>query len=175
MFKNNWYVITGSPSSGKTTIINRLNFLGYKTVGEVGRAYIKEKLDEGLTIHQIRKDKKAFQDEIMKRKIILEKSLNREEVIFLDRGIPDTYAYYELHKIPFDSDFKKALRSCAYKKIFFLKKLSYEKDEVRTESEEDCNILHFLLKKNYQRLNFQIIVVPVLPVKERVDFILNNL
>jgi predicted ATPase len=36
MSETNWYVVTGAPSSGKTTLVRELEKLGYRVVHEVG-------------------------------------------------------------------------------------------------------------------------------------------
>ena len=46
-YETNWYVITGAPSSGKSSVIRELENLGYRVVHEVARAYIEEELKKG--------------------------------------------------------------------------------------------------------------------------------
>jgi predicted ATPase len=45
-YKTNWYVITGAPCSGKTSVIRELEKRGYRVVHEVARAYIEGKRAE---------------------------------------------------------------------------------------------------------------------------------
>ena len=42
---NNFYVITGGPGSGKTSLINELNNSGYLTVPEGGHRIIKDQTE----------------------------------------------------------------------------------------------------------------------------------
>ena len=42
--RENFYIITGGPGSGKTSIIEALRKLGYHCVDEVGRKIIREQL-----------------------------------------------------------------------------------------------------------------------------------
>lgn len=42
--KHNFYVITGGPGAGKTTLINELNKNNYKTIPEEVRKIIKEQI-----------------------------------------------------------------------------------------------------------------------------------
>ncbi len=175
MLNNNWYVITGAFCSGKTTTVAALEKMGYKVVHETARVYIDQKLKEGLTIQEIRKDEKAFQDKIIEMKIEIEKSLDKQDLLFLDRAVPDTYAYYKLHGIPINIALKNLLKKCIYKKVFLLDQLPYEFDYARTETKKQQDKLHELLKGAYQQLNFEIVKVPVLPIEERVKLILKNL
>ncbi len=175
MNKNNWYVITGAPSSGKTTILKELEKKGHKVYFEWARIYIDTQLKKGLTLSQIRKDEVKFQEEVLKLKVNFEKKLNKSDTIFIERGIPDTTAYLKLLKSKPSSLLKKALKSCHYKKVFLLELLKYETDYARTESQEEAFLLEQLLEESYRELKIPVIRVPKLPVTERAKFILDNL
>ena len=90
--KNNWYVVTGGPCSGKTTLLQYLKSLGYHVEFEIARLYIDQELKKGKTLGEIRKNEAGFQMEVLKRKIKLEKTLSQQEQIFLERGIADSVA-----------------------------------------------------------------------------------
>ncbi|MEK7451027.1 MAG: ATP-binding protein [Patescibacteria group bacterium] len=173
--KNNWYVITGAPSSGKTTIIKLLEKKGYKVLYEIARAYIDQELKKGKTIQEIRKDEANFQRKILDLKIKYESKLNPKKITFLDRAIPDSIAYYELTKVPRDKYLDKAMKRTYYKKIFIFEKLELEKDYARTESKKDVEKLESLIEKAYENLSFPIIKVPKMGVGKRLKFILDNL
>ncbi len=46
----NWYVITGGPGSGKTTMVNLLRARGYKTTIENARHYFDMQRLNGKTV-----------------------------------------------------------------------------------------------------------------------------
>ncbi len=173
--ENNWYVITGAPSSGKTTTINLLKDKGFNVVYEMARIYIDKKISEGKKIEEIREDEAYFQEEILKLKIEAEKNLAKEEITFFDRGIPDSDAYYVLCGTKQDEPLKQAIMNSQYKKVFLLDILEYEKDYARTETAEEQVKIHNLLEESYRKTNADIVKVPVMPPSERLDFILNNL
>ena len=54
--RTNWYVITGAPCSGKTSVINAFEQQGFLVVHEVARAYIDEELQQGKSLKQIKAD-----------------------------------------------------------------------------------------------------------------------
>ena len=44
-----WHVLTGAPSSGKTTLIDQLAGRGFQTAAEVARVYMERELAKGRT------------------------------------------------------------------------------------------------------------------------------
>ncbi len=174
MQQTNWYVITGAPCSGKTAVIRELEKLGYPVVHEVARAYIDEKLQNGETIPRIKGDILSFERHILYKKIEIERSLSKDETIFLDRAIPDSIGYYNLEGLDPADPFQKST-FWRYKKIFFFERIPFEQDPVRSEDDEIASRLDGLLKESYRMLDYEIIVVPLETVNARVNFILNHL
>lgn len=175
MKKNNWCVITGAPSSGKTTVLLELERMGYKTYEEWARVYIDSEMQKGKTLKEIRADELEFQKKILQLKIDFEKTLNPSSVIFLDRGIPDSIAYMKLCGYGRDPILKKASKNCSYKKVFLMELIKYESDYARTESEEEARILDKLLEDAYKELGMEVIRVPKMSVNERIEFILSKI
>ncbi|MFO7553810.1 MAG: ATP-binding protein [Desulfobacterales bacterium] len=174
MQQTNWHVITGAPCSGKTTVIREFEKRGYLVVHEAARTYIDEKLQKGETIDRIKGDILSFESHILYKKIEIERSLPKEETIFLDRAVPDSIGYY-IHEglDPADPIQKSTL--WRYKKIFFFDRIPFEHDPVRSEDDETASRLDGLLKESYRMLGYEIIVVPLETVNARVNFILNCL
>lgn len=176
--ENQWYVLTGAPCSGKTTILKLLEQKGYQTVPELARVYIDDQLAKGITLEELRKDELNFQRKILRFKIDYEKDLDPNETIFFDRGIPDSEAYYRLCGLETDSVLEKAISNSFYKKVFLLEYFPWQKDYARTETPEEQIKLHDLLKKIYQKLNVPLIKVPTVPKtdkEKRLNYILDNL
>ena len=173
MQQTNWHVITGAPCSGKTAVIQELEHLGYPVVHEVARAYIDETLQHGETIAQIKADILSFERYILYKKLAIERSLLKEETVFLDRAVPDSIGYYILEGLdPYDPIQKSRL--WRYKKIFFFDRIPLEKDPVRSEDDKIASRIDGLLKESYRMLGYEIILVPLMSVSDRVDFILRN-
>ena len=170
----NWYVITGAPSSGKTSVICELERLGYRVVHEVARAFIDEELKKGKTIEQIKADELAFERHILYKKIKIEESLPKKEIIFLDRAVPDSIAYFKSAGLNPNEPVKKS-KLVRYKKIFLFERLEFEKDRVRSENQLKAAEIELLLEKAYQILDYDIVYVPVLSIQKRTDFILQHL
>jgi len=173
MQRTNWYVITGAPCSGKTAVISALEEMGYPVVHEVARAYIDKELKKGKSIAKIKSDVLLFERHILYKKIEIEKSLSKDATVFLDRGVPDSIGYYIIEGLYPDEPIKKS-KQTRYKKIFFFERLLFEKDAVRSEDDKIAAELDRILKESYQMLGYEIISVPILNVKDRVDFILKH-
>lgn len=171
----NWYVITGGPSSGKTTTINLLQARGYKTTIEHARHYIETLQVTGKTVDEIRKNQVVFQHGVLDMQITQENELSPNETVFLDRAIPDALAYYRFLGLSEDEKIREAMRKASYKKVFILDPLPLIRDSVRTEDEIAQKKIHGLLTETYESLPFPVIHVPVLPPEERVEFILKNI
>jgi predicted ATPase len=173
--QTNWYVITGGPSSGKTTTVNLLKNRGYITTFEHARHYLDTQRLMGRTIEDVRKQQREFQLGVLDMQIEQENQISPDVLVFLDRAIPDALAYYRFLNLPEDEKLTEALRTVSYKKIFILDCLPIMKDYARTEDAAAQQKIHALLIEVYESLGFPIIQVPVLQPEDRVDFILNNL
>jgi predicted ATPase len=170
----NWCVITGAPCSGKTSVIKELERRGYKVVHETARAFIDQQLAAGRRLDEIKADEPAFENHILNAKLVIESSLPPNETIFLDRGIPDSIAYFKLAGLNPDSPLRESNR-LRYRRVFFFEKLGFLKDRVRCEDESTADRLHRLIAESYRRLEYEMIPVPVLSIEQRADFILDRL
>ncbi|AXT62411.1 hypothetical protein D1816_19245 [Aquimarina sp. AD10] len=175
IIETNWCVITGGPSTGKTTTINMLAELGYETTIEHARHYIDTMRIKGQTVEELRSNKREFQLGVLDMQIEQEASINPKNLVFLDRAIPDALAYYRFLKLEVDEILKDAMRKVNYKMIFVLDKLPLINDYARLESENDQIQIHNLITEVYESLPFPVVHVPVLPPLERVNFILNSI
>lgn len=173
--KNNWYVITGAPSSGKTTLLKLLQKKGYKVYYEWARIYIDRQMKKGKTLSQIRKNELSFQKKILKLKMDFEEKLDPKKLIFMERGIPDSTAYMKICGAEKDQTLINAVENCYYKKVFLTDLIKYTADYARTESQEEAMLIDNLLEKSYKDLGIEVVRVPKISVEERVKFIIKNL
>jgi predicted ATPase len=171
-----WYVLTGGPSAGKTTLLDELARRGYRTIPEAARTYIAAEFKKGRTIEEIRADEVSFQYTILSLKRSNENCISPNELIFFDRGMHDTIAF--LRAAGTKIDHKTATQivgSSIYTKVFLLDMLPLVRDGVRTESAERARLIHSLLLEAYESHGISVVRVPVLPIGERAEFILRNI
>lgn len=174
---NNWFVLTGGPSSGKTTLINELTKLGYVAVPEAARLYFESRLARGQSIEDIRADEKYCQEEICRLKIYIENLQPKLPITFFDRGMQDTLAYMRYYNYPIDPWIYEACDQADYQKIFLLEPLdTFEKDEVRsTEPDNFAQEITSLLREAYEETDQAVELVPVMPVADRLQYILDRI
>ncbi len=169
---NPWYVIAGAPSSGKTTLIHKLELLGYPIVEEAARMLITSKLGNGMALDEIRKDDKSFQREIMGLRLELESRAPRDSPAFFDTAIPDNLAYYRMCGL--DTAEMEELSRGRYAKVFLLEPLPFKKDNVRIEDDTKRDELYNAILDIYYGTGYKPILVPKMSVEERISFILQN-
>ncbi len=171
----NWNVITGPPSSGKTSVANNIAFyhLDYVVIPEAARIVIDQAVSEG---RNPRADERSFLEEIFKIKVDVENRVPFSQKTFFDRGIPDVLAYWEMmgegdkHR----SKIFKAMTK-RYRNVFLLDPLPVINDYARPENNEFALELHQRLYNVYDSLMYDIIHVPVMSVMDRAEFIINKL
>jgi predicted ATPase len=173
--QNNWFVITGGPGSGKTTTVNLLSARGYTTTIEHARHYIDSQRQNGKTVEEIRKHQEEFQMRVLEMQIEQEAALAPDELVFLDRAIPDALAYYRFLNLPVSQKLVDALQKVNYRKVFVLEVLPLVQDYARREDEAAQKKIHQLLIEVYESLGLPVVHVPVLPPEERVQFILAHM
>jgi predicted ATPase len=174
MRKTEWVVITGAPCSGKSSVISNLELRGYPVVHETARAYINELLKSGKNLQEIKADMLTLERAILHRKLAIEATLSDNEIIFLDRALPDSIAYFKSAGLNPSEPLEKS-RNIRYRKIFHFQRLLFENDHVRAENDRMAENLDRLLKQSYEMLGYPVVDVPVLTVEQRIDFILERL
>jgi len=170
------FVITGGPSTGKTTLLAELSKRGYKTLPEAARHIIESNLAKGLSLQEIRADEKKFQEDVALLKAEVESTLQKDTPIFLDRGMHDTIAYLQHYGFAIEDWVQNLVKKSSYDKVFLLEPLGeYIQDNARTEGEEFVVTMHNLLNVVYTKYGMRPISVPAMPVIDRANFILRNL
>lgn len=174
--KNNWYVITGAPSSGKSTLIEELKKRGYHVSKDVARSLIDEKLASGVSLKRLRGDNERFQLEILHRKVAIEDRMDASQVTFFDCGLHDSIGFFNLHGIKIKKETKEILSSARYRRIFLLEPLDkYTRDYARIESQQQAGLLHELLYEAYVQAGMEPVLIPPVSPKKRADMVIEQI
>lgn len=169
--KTNWCVVTGAPSSGKTSVIKELAHRGFAIQGEVARELIELAVTNGRTLEEVRKDAAALQKSILEVALAREMALDRDMLVFMDRGLPDSLTYFKLAGL--DGAEARALSLLfQYRAVFIFDRLPVVRDRVRTENDALAAKIDKMLEEDYIAVGYSPVRVPVMTVKERADFIL---
>ena len=169
-----WCVITGASCSGKTTLINSLESKGFQIVPEAGRKFFERELAKGREIDEIRDDPAVFTRQIYDIMFEHERGLRTTEINFLDRALPDGFAFYRLAGINPNEMLPDCFRN-RYASVFLLNRLPYQKDGVREADDETAAYLESWILRDYSDLGYKVIRVPVLSPQERFEFVIENL
>jgi predicted ATPase len=171
--KTNWCAITGAPSSGKTSVINALAELGYPIQNEVARELIEACLKQGQSLAQARSDPRGLQKNILALKLEREQKLDMNELIFMDRGMPDSLSYFRLAGL----DIKEAMETCylfQYRAVFIFDRLPFVSDGIRSEDDTLADKIDIMLEEDYKMIGYTPIRVPVMSIADRTDFVLKQ-
>jgi len=175
MTRNNWYVVTGGPSTGKTTLLAELENLGYQVIPEAARAVIDEAIANGITPQELRADEKKFQESVAIMKAKTESSLDPTVITFFDRGMHDTLAYMRYYSFVID-DWVNDLMDARYKKVFLLERLpQFESDYARTEDTQFVDAIDQLLQDAYTEHGMPPIPVPAVSVDARIKLVTHHI
>ena len=173
MTKNNFYVITGGPGGGKTSLLKSLTSKGYSYIPETARQIIKERLSKGLTP---RPDAKTFAREIFDQdwKNFISNS-DLSSLLFFDRSFMDSACML------FDSDFdtydkirNTHLSNRYNNKVFIAPPWQeiYRNDAERDQSFEQSIEVFQRLENWYEEHDYDIVILPKDTIQNRIKFIL---
>ena len=169
-----WHVITGTVSSGKTTLIDQLAARGFQTVPEPGRLYFEREMAKGRTIDEIRENPAALTRTLIDMMREAEHGLRANDALFLDRAFPDALAFCRANRL----NPNEILAECfhhRYASVFLLDRFPVEQDGVRVEDDATADLLDKWLARDYSALGYRVVRVPVLPFQERLAFVLERL
>ena len=172
--QTNWHVITGTVSSGKSTLIDQLADQGFRTVPEAGRQYFEREMAKGRTINEIRENAATLTRSLIDMMLSVENGLRAQNVLFLDRAFPDALAFCRANGL----NPNEILADCfhhRYASVFLLDRFPVEQDGIRSEDDATAALLDEWLARDYGSLGYSIVRVPVLSREERLAFVLERL
>ncbi len=174
-----FFILTGGPGGGKTSILDELKRQGYHCVEESGRQVIKEQqLEAGCALPW--SDKIAFRDLMIERdkKQYLEAS-EQKGPVFFDRGVPDSIGYSHLEGLSIPEELVDSVKEkFRYQNLVFITppwKEIYANDSERKQDFDEAVRTYNAVAKVYRDLGYNLVEVPKVSVKERVAFILKKI
>ena len=189
-----FYVITGGPGSGKTTVVAELARRGNLCIPEDARAVIQQQVaSSGQALPWA--DASRFADLLMKQSI----ATYREQAliwnarpaqypegpvyrplyrpVYFDRGIGDAFTCADLigHTLP--AALSEQAKRCRYRDPVFLAPWwpeIYITDTERRQNREEAERTEHAIVTTYSELGYRILRLPLTTPAERADFILRH-
>ncbi len=169
-----WVVITGPPSSGKTTTLGLLAERGFKTSADSTRALIARVVSEGRDAEEFR-----FADDFQPK--VLEAMLAAEQVLepgirtFLEYALPCNIAFHRTEGRALTPGLADAARRFRYADVFILDPLTWHNDAERVEDQNYQRAVHQHMFDVYRELGYSPVAIPALSADSRVQVILESL
>ena len=169
-------VLTGAPSTGKTSVVAFLQELGYQVLHEISRDIITQ---EGTKLggDDPWRNLLAFSEVIWKLRAAQHAEASRTEGdVFFDRSLLDTLSYLQAGDKEVPTWMDPTPYPYHYKVFIFPPwEAIYRTDGERWEPFETAVQVHESLVSTYSALGYELIEVPRASVEQRVEFILHVL
>lgn len=169
-----FFVVTGGPGAGKTSLITEFARRGFHTIPESGRAIIREELASGGDALPWA-DRMAYAERMLERDLrAYRAALALSGPVIFDRGIPDVLGYLTLCGLPIPAEVAEAAKAMPYNRRVFLApfwEVIFEQDAERTQTPEDAEATCSVMRETYVVLGYEIVELPRTDVSTRADLV----
>jgi predicted ATPase len=176
--EDRFFVITGGPGSGKTTLIEALASSGLARSTEAGRAIIKEQASVGGNALPWA-DRGAFAELMFNWEMgSYDWARGVKGPVIFDRGIPDVIGYLTLVKLPVPEHMERAAREFRYHGNVFISPPWPEifgQDTERKQTFEEARATYDVMVKTYSAYGYSLVPLPLVSVEERVEFVVEHI
>ncbi|WP_321873161.1 AAA family ATPase [Burkholderia ubonensis] len=173
-----FFVVTGGPGSGKSTLIDALERAGFARSQEAGRGVIQDQMAvDGPALPW--RDRSAFA-ELMLGWEMRSHHLARQArgPVFFDRGVPDVIGYLRLSGLAVPAHADAAARRFRYHRRVFIAPPwpdIYTRDAERRQDFAEAVRTYDAMVECYASYGYRLIELPRASVKARVCFVLDAL
>lgn len=172
-----YYIFTGGPGSGKSSVLEALALKGYTTVPEVGRAIIKQQMQQGGEALPWL-NKQLFFEQMFTQSLADYHKQPKETLTFFDRGLLDSIGYATLEELDIFPYHFDGARETAYAPLVFIFppwEAIYQNDTERKQDFQLAQQTYEVMQITYKKMGYQLLEVPLTAIEKRVEFILHTL
>lgn len=175
---DNFFIVTGGPGSGKSTLVEALHQRGYGRSIEAGRGIIQDQVAiEGRAL--------PWHDRLLFAELMLSWDMRSYHLaedshapVFFDRGVPDTLGYLRLLRLPAPAHMRKAADVFRYNRKVFIAppwEQIFQQDRERKQDFDEAVRTYTSLVETYQSLNYKLLELPRASIEQRCDFVLKEI
>lgn len=172
-----FYIFTGGPGSGKSSVLEALASKGYSVVPEVGRAIIKQQmLQHGQALPW--QDKQLFYEQMLECTIADYNHQKEDTLTFFDRGLLDSIGYAHLEQLNVLPAHYTLAHTTPYAPVVFIFppwEAIYQKDTERKQDFQLATQTHAIMRITYEKFEYHLVEVPCTSIAKRTEFILDYL
>ena len=173
-----FFVVTGGPGAGKTSLIAELARRGYHTIPESGRAIIREERQSGGSALPWA-DRMAYAERMLERDLQAHgAALALSGPVIFDRGLPDILGYLTLCGLPVPPHVTAAAKATHYNRRVFLAPYwdaifaqDSERKQGRAEAEATCAVM----RETYAGLGYALVELPRSDIATRAKVVVEHL
>lgn len=173
-----FYVVTGGPGAGKTSLIEVLRTHRYPSSVEAGRGVIESQVAiDGPALPW--RDPLLFSELMLSWEMRSYRDAEKcDGPAFFDRGIPDVMAYLRLMNMTVPEHVHRAATNFRYNPTVFITppwQDIFRQDRERRQDYAGGVRTYEYLAAAYTSLDYRLVEIPRIPVKDRAVFILDQL
>lgn len=173
----NFFVVTGGPGSGKSTILEALQRAGYARSMEAGRGVMQDQVAIGGD--SLPWAKPGAFAELMLSWEMRSYHIGKQTTgpVFFDRGVPDVVGYLRLLKRTVPPHMDRAAQVFRYNRRVFIAppwQQIYRQDRERKQDFAEAVRTYEVMLATYSGYGYELIEIPRASVDTRMDFILSN-
>ena len=173
-----FYIVTGGPGSGKTSLLEAIRLRGYSCSTEAGRGIIQDQVS-------IAGQALPWADPILFAELMLSWEMRSYHIaqeaagpVFFDRGVPDVLGYFRLIGVPAPGHVRKAAQRLRYNPTVFIAPPwpeIFQQDRERKQDFNEAIRTYEAMVATYTELDYRLVEIPLTPVEDRVNFIVEHL
>jgi predicted ATPase len=172
-----FFVVTGGPGSGKSTLIDELERAGYTRSVEAGRGIIQEQVRIGG--HALPwGDQRLFAELMLSWEMRSYRMAEQlDGTVFFDRGIVDVAGYLQLVGLPVRDHVHKAAELFRYNSRVFVAppwREIFHADAERKQDWDEAVRTYEALADAYRSNGYELVQLPCVSVSERVRFVVET-